>query len=81
MTEALSEMLRFGFEEMNLNRIQVKSAPSNGMSIKLIRRLGFKKEGVLRDNFIFRGELQDDVQFSLLKGEWDERRKKVAGIR
>ena len=81
MTEALSEMLRFGFEEMNLNRIQVKSAPSNERSIKLIRRLGFKKEGVLRDNFIFMGELQDDVLFSLLRKEWDEKHKRAAGIR
>lgn len=81
MNEALSEMLRFGFEEMNLNRIQVKAAPYNERSIRLIRRLGFRKEGVMRDNFIFKGELQDDILFSLLRSEWDEKRKKAAGIR
>jgi len=81
MTEALGEMLRFGFEEMDLNRIQVKTAPWNERSMRLVRRLGFRKEGVLRDNFVFKGELQDDVLFSLLKREWDENRRKAAGIR
>jgi ribosomal-protein-alanine N-acetyltransferase len=81
MTEALMEMLRFGFEEMDLNRIQVMVAPRNERSTRLVLRLGFKKEGVLRDNFVFKGKLQDDVMFSLLRREWDERRGRIAGKR
>ena len=79
MTEALGEMLRFGFEEMNLNRIQVKAVPWNKRSIGLVRRLGFRKEGVLRDNFVFKGVVQDDGMFSLLKREWNESSRKIAG--
>jgi RimJ/RimL family protein N-acetyltransferase len=54
---------------MDLNRIQVKVAPWNERSMRLVRRLGFRKKGVLRDNIVVKGELQDDVLFSLLKRE------------
>lgn len=72
MTEALAEMIRFGFKEMDLNRIQVSIEPSNERSLRLVQRLGFKREGVLRDNYFFKGVYQDDVMFSLLRREWDE---------
>ncbi len=72
MTEALAEIIRFGFKDMNLNRVQVSTAPWNERSMRLIQRLGFKREGILRDNFIFKGRFQDDVMFSLLRREWDD---------
>jgi len=75
MGEALSEMFRFGFEEMGLNRIQCLIIPENKRSIKLIQTLGFKQEGVLRENSIFEGKFKDDVVFSLLKKEWLAKRQ------
>ena len=71
MKEALSEMLRFGYEEMKLNRIRCLIMPENERSIRLIQSLDFIKEGVLRNNSVFEGRLRDDVVFSLLKKEWD----------
>ncbi len=70
MKEALSEMFKFGFEEMKLNRIQCLIMPENRRSIGLVRSLGFKEEGLLRENSIFEGRFRDDVAFSLLKKEW-----------
>ena len=70
MTEALCAVLRYGFEEMGLNRIQAIIDSENVKSIKLVERLGFKKEGVLRQNSYFRGQFRDEVCFSLLKKEW-----------
>ena len=70
MTEALRAVLRYGFEEMGLNRIQAIIDSANVRSIKLVERLGFKKEGILRQNSYFRGRFRDEVCFSLLKEEW-----------
>ena len=70
MTEALHVVLKHGFEEMELNRIQAIIDSKNTRSMKLVHRLGFKKEGVLRQRSFFNGEFRDDVCFSLLKREW-----------
>ena len=70
MTEALRAVLRYVFDEMGLNRIQAIIDSGNVRSIKFVERLGFKKEGVLRQNSYFRGQFRDEVCFSLLKEEW-----------
>lgn len=70
MTEALRAMLGYGFKEMELNRIQAIIDSKNTRSIRLAQRLGFKKEGVLRQNSYFNGQFRDDAIFSLMKKEW-----------
>jgi len=70
MTEALLVLLRFGFEKMKLNRIQAIIDSENSRSIRLVQRLGFKMEGVLRQNSYFNGQYRDELCFSLLKHEW-----------
>jgi ribosomal-protein-alanine N-acetyltransferase len=70
MTEALRATLKHGFEEMGLNRIQAIIDSKNTRSLRLIQRLGFKQEGVLRQRSYFNGQFKDDVCFSLLRKEW-----------
>jgi len=70
MTEVLCAVLKYGFERMKLNRIQAIIDSGNSRSMKLVCRLGFKKEGVLRQRIFFNGQFRDDVIFSLLKKEW-----------
>ena len=72
MTEALHIVLKYGFEEMRLNRIQAIIDSENARSFRLVQRLGFKKEGVFRQRSYFNGQFRDDVCFSLLKKEWTE---------
>ena len=72
MTEALGTVLKFGFEQMRLNRIQAIIDSENTRSLKLVRKLGFKKEGFLRQRSHFKGQFRDDVCFSLLKNEWQD---------
>lgn len=69
MTEALLFVLKYGFEKMKLNRIQAIIDSENARSIRLVKRLGFKKEGVLRHNNYFNGRFRDEICFSLLKHE------------
>lgn len=69
MTEALRAVLSYGFEVMDLNRIQAIVDSENGRSMRLVRNLGFKKEGILRKGSYFNGQFRNDVIFSLLKEE------------
>lgn len=73
MSEALAAIIDYGFETMMLHRIQVMIDPRNMASIKLAEGLGFKKEGVLREDQYFRGGFQDDVVYSILSEEWTKR--------
>jgi ribosomal-protein-alanine N-acetyltransferase len=72
MTEALHTVLHFCFETMGINRVQAIIPVENHRSKKLVRRLGFTQEGVLRQNSFFLGTFRDDACFSLLREEWSE---------
>ena len=73
MTEAMTAIIRYGFGAMRLNRIEVLISPRNRNSLRLVRRLGFKNEGVLREHYFYKGKFTDDVLFSLIKREWPPR--------
>src|SRR5437899_3970563 len=62
MTEALSAALTWGFEGMELNRIEAQVHPHNVSSLKLLVRLGFVEEGLLRQAGFWDGEHRDLVQ-------------------
>jgi ribosomal-protein-alanine N-acetyltransferase len=63
-------VLQHGFEHMDLNRIEALVYVENEASIRLLERLGFQKEGLLRQYFR-REEIYYDHWFlSLLRAEW-----------
>jgi len=70
ITEAVKEILRFGFEEMKLNRIQAITFPENVASSRVLEKLGFQKEGTLREWGYFKERFQDVYCYSLLRREW-----------
>ncbi len=71
MTEAMRAVVDFGFERMGLNRIEVYIMPRNKRSIRMIKGLGFVREGLLRERFFDEhGNYADDVLFSMLKRDW-----------
>lgn len=72
MTEALAAIIGFGFREVGLNRIQAVLMPGNLASIKLLEKLGFQREGVLRhyENWGEKGYV-DLLSFSLLRQEYE----------
>ena len=47
-TEALTAVIRFGFSEMQLNRIEAQTIADNRSSTRLLGRLGFAREGTRR---------------------------------
>ena len=70
MKEALSALLDFGFASMNLNRVEADTDPRNLAAAKTLERLGFVKEGHLRERWIVDGEKSDAALYGLLRSEW-----------
>jgi len=70
MTDALKVVISYGFDHMQLNRIDALVYIENERSTRLLQRLGFKQEGLLRDYFFLNGKYYDHYIFSLLKKEW-----------
>jgi ribosomal-protein-alanine N-acetyltransferase len=72
MTEALEAIINLGFREMGLNRIEAVVMPENGSSIKLLEKLGFRNEGLLKEyeNWGSKG-YADLCMLSLLRKAWD----------
>ena len=70
--EAASEVIRFGFENLNLNRLEAHAMTENTSSIKLLERLGFNREGIHPDLVIKWGEYKDVITFGLLKRDYSK---------
>jgi len=67
MKEAMTAVLLFGLNDMNLNRIDALIATYNVPSLKLATYFGFKQEGVLKEHYLVNGIFEDSVLFALLK--------------
>ena len=67
-TEAVSKVISYGFEEFDLTRIGAVVFIENKASNELLRKLGFEKEGVLRNYLYQNGEPHDTYIYSILKG-------------
>ena len=68
--EAVSMIVRHGFETLNLNRIYCGTFFENVGLIKLVEFLGFKQEGIRRKAMYKNGNYVDIIEFGLLKSEW-----------
>jgi len=68
--EIVSELIRYCFEELNINRIGVEIYSFNEPSIKLFENLGFVKEGVIRELVYKKGKFEDEYIYGLLRREW-----------
>jgi ribosomal-protein-alanine N-acetyltransferase len=73
MTEAIQALLRFGFEVRNLHRVEAKVRLGNDASMRLLQKLGFQEEGILRESLFLNNYFFDIKIFSLLKSEYQLR--------
>jgi RimJ/RimL family protein N-acetyltransferase len=71
-TEAVTIMLDYLFLSKNIVRIQAHTDAKNMASQKVLRKLGFKKEGAIRKSVFARGEWRDRCLYSILREEWKE---------
>ena len=70
-TESMNAVLRYGFEQMNLNRIEAVTIVDNTRSIRLLERLGFALEGVRRESSLENdGKFHGSAVYGLLRSEY-----------
>jgi [ribosomal protein S5]-alanine N-acetyltransferase len=70
MHEALQALLAHAFTTMQLNRLEADVDPRNAASARALERLGFTKEGHLRERWIVAGEVSDTALYGLLARTW-----------
>ena len=70
MHEALRTLIDHGFDELKLNRIEADIDPRNAASARSLERLGFTREGLLRERWIVGDEVSDTALYGLLAREW-----------
>jgi ribosomal-protein-alanine N-acetyltransferase len=71
--EALTALLAHGFAALDLNRVEADIDPRNGASARVLERLGFRHEGLLRERWIVGGQICDTAFYGLLRRDWDVR--------
>jgi ribosomal-protein-serine acetyltransferase len=67
---ALNRFFKYIFENLSMNKLEVRFVPSNTRSAKLAERMKCKIEGVLRASYFINGKLDDLVVTGILKEEW-----------
>jgi RimJ/RimL family protein N-acetyltransferase len=72
MHEALQATLEYAFHILDLHRIEADVDPRNQASIKTLERLGFQREGLLRERWHVGGEIQDSFFYGLLRRDWQK---------
>lgn len=68
--EALQLALGHAFGALQLRRLEADIDPRNEGSLRLIERLGFVREGLLRERWLVAGDLQDSAIYGLLARDW-----------
>lgn len=70
MTESVKAVLSYGFNDLSLNRIEALVDIKNEISIKILNKFGFRKEGILRQHICNNNTSSDSLIFALLKEEY-----------
>jgi ribosomal-protein-alanine N-acetyltransferase len=69
-TEAARGLLRWAFGTLNLNRVQAETDTRNVASARVLEKLGFVREGTLREDCVVNGEVSDSWVYGLIRREW-----------
>ncbi|WP_181442646.1 GNAT family N-acetyltransferase [Streptomyces tateyamensis] len=69
-TEAARALLGWAFDTLDLNRVQAEADTRNGASARVLEKLGFVREGTLREDCVVNGDVSDSWVYGLLRREW-----------
>ncbi|MGI0116463.1 GNAT family N-acetyltransferase [Zooshikella sp. RANM57] len=78
MHEALNAFIHFAFTALDLHRLEADIDPRNHASKRILQRLGFNKEGLLRERWIVNGEMSDTELYGLLQHEWSAQQQTLS---
>jgi RimJ/RimL family protein N-acetyltransferase len=69
-TEAGRAVLQWAFDTLDLNRVQAETDTRNTASARVLEKLGFMREGTLREDCIVNGDVSDSWVYGLLRRQW-----------
>lgn len=75
MTRACRALIDYAFNDLRLNRVEIRCAAKNAKSRAIPLRLGFKEEGVIRQSEWLYDHYVDHVVYGMVKNEWQNSRK------
>ncbi len=70
--ETMRGLMNLLFHEKNIRRIVETVDAENIASVRLIKSLSFRQEGYFKENVFFKGKWGSELQFALLKKEWEQ---------
>lgn len=70
ISKACERLIDFAFGELEMNRIEIRCSAENKRSSAVPVRLGFTREGLLRQSEFRNGKLHDFEVYGLLESEW-----------
>jgi ribosomal-protein-alanine N-acetyltransferase len=73
MTEAVRAATMFAFEVLGLHRVQAAVMPRNGASMRVLEKVGYRREGMAERYLCIAGAWEDHVLFALTAEEWPDR--------
>jgi [ribosomal protein S5]-alanine N-acetyltransferase len=78
MPESVAAVLRFGFEDIGLHRLQISIIPRNTASHRVVEKLNLRSEGIALRYIEINGVWEDHVRYAMTSEEWSERRSEFA---
>lgn len=74
-TEATALMVGYAFDTLNLNRVSLQVYEYNQRGIRAYEKVGFVREGVLRQEHYYAGRYWDTIAMAILKEEWEAKKR------
>ena len=78
-TEAVRALLQFLFTEADLHRVIAVCDVLNKASMRVLERVGMRREGHFVENIFFKGAYGSEYQYAILAREWRENDKSLSG--
>jgi ribosomal-protein-alanine N-acetyltransferase len=69
-TEVGRALIQWGFDTLELNRVQAETDTRNTASAGVLEKLGFVREGTLREDCVVNGEVSDSWVYGLIRSQW-----------
>ena len=79
-TEVTARIVEVGFEDLRMHRIVLRIAVGNRASERVAEKLGFVREGILREALEVHGKWLDHTVYSMLEHEYQTQRARIAAL-
>ena len=68
--EAIRLVLELAFDKYQMNRVAIGVVAENYEALRVYERVGFKKEGIQEQGYLYKGRYIDFVMMRMLRNEW-----------